>query len=102
LVWKDGASLASRSAYTDDSRWTAWRREVKKQRRHDSVESDPKIWSFFPKKVSHVWENAVIVTSPIHVALQKLNEQIKIAPNVIMERQNRATSKWDFVRKLAV
>ena len=47
----EGASLPSRSAYTGDSRWTVWRREVKKQRFHDSVKNDSKIWSFFPKSI---------------------------------------------------
>lgn len=104
LIWKENASLASRSAYTGDSRWTAWRRESKKQKRHDAVKSDPKIWRFFPKKDSPVSNssNAVIVETPIQRALDKIIQQVNIAPNMIREKHDRATTKWDFARKLAV
>ena len=100
LVWNDNATPRSKAAYTGDSRWTAWRRELNKQRRHESVKNDPKIWRFFPKTASENPKAAV--ESPIMLALQKLKEQIPLTPNTVTERQNKGTSKWDFIRKLAV
>jgi hypothetical protein len=100
LVWKDGATLPSRSAYTGDSRWTAWRRDVKKQRLLDSSSNVTKIWDFFPKKIPDI--PRIILESPILLALKNLNAQINLTPNAVQERQNRGTTKWDFIRKVAV
>ena len=100
LVWNDEATPLSKAAYTGDSRWTSWRRAVKKHRRHESVKSDPKIFSFFPKIESEIQQ--VPAECPITLALQKLNQQIDLAPNAVKERQNRETSKWDCIRKIAV
>ena len=100
LVWKDGASLPSRAAYTGDSRWTAWRRDLKKQRLHNSAKNVPKIWSFFPKM--NPGNSQTTLESPILVSLEKLDQQINQTPNVAKERRNRGTTKWDFIRKFAV
>lgn len=100
LVWKDSASLPSRAAYTGDSRWTAWRRDVKKQRLHDSVKNVPKIWNFFPRSNPETLQ--ITMESPILVALEKLSQLINLTPNVVKERQNRGTTKWDFIRTIAV
>lgn len=100
LMWNEDATLPCKAGYTGDSRWTAWRREKKKQKRHESVKTVPKIWSFFPRADSEAPQ--VITECPIFRVLQALNEQIDITANVVTERRNRRIGKWDFIRKLAV
>ena len=99
LIWKEGAGSSLRSAYTGNSIRTFFRREDEKRRRHDSVKNDPKIWSFFPKR--HVSE-AMSSASPVMMAIDKLCSEIDLTPNVLADKKSQSTTKWDFIRKLAV
>lgn len=104
LSWKDGAGSSIRPVYTGDSRTTRWRRELKKQRRHESVKNVAKITTFF-SRAQH--EQAPMltfepITISIETAIQKLDNEIDISPNMQLERRNINTSKWEFIQKLAI
>ena len=101
LVWKEGAGSVLRPVYTGDSRTTLWRRENKKQRRHSSVKDVPSITKYFPV----VENDRVDKNTPediISLSIEKLNTEINVSPNAIIENKNKSTSKWDLLRKIAV
>ena len=104
LVWKEGAGSSLRSAYSGNSVRTFFRKQDAKRRRHDSVKDDPKIWSFFPKKNDcNTGPSCPLPSiSPVMLAVDRLNVEIKLTPNVLADKQSRNTTKWDFIRKLAV
>jgi hypothetical protein len=101
LVWKEGAGSSLRSVYSGKSIRTFFRKEKAKRQRHNSVKNDPKIWNFLPKKrTSEPDPNEA--TSPAATAIEKLTAEINLTPSVLVEKQTRNTTKWDFIRKLAV
>lgn len=98
LVWKDGAGSSLRPVYTGNSRTTLWRKEVKKRKRHESVENIPKITTFFT--ATSVQTRSRLMT--VDVALQLLNQECTITPKILRQKQNGSTSNWELQRKLSV
>jgi hypothetical protein len=93
LVWKEGDDSSLRFAYIGDSRRTFFRKENQTKRCLNSVKDDPKIWNFYPKEVDSNKTDPIPAISPIAVAMEKLNADINVTPNVIVEKQNRNTTK---------
>jgi hypothetical protein len=98
LTWKDGACYSLRPVYNGDSRSILWRPEVKKRSHHDSVKDVLKITSFFsPSQREPAFHPR---SFSIEMAINKLNAEINITPNVIVKGRARARRNGIFESSL--
>lgn len=113
LMWKDGAGSSLRSTYCGNSRTTQWRRAVSNKQRINSMKDNKKMYDFFrPERVGDATPKASTETIvndqrplallSIEEAIERLNQAINVTPNVIIERRDSRTSKWNLIRLLSV